>query len=127
MDAYRYLHLYFSGVIMFPNWEYIISMLLSSGECMKLIGLSILYRFCEDHTDCSQQITTWIAEVREVTWATPSDIKARYMSASFLTDNRVIFNIKGNRYRLDTKVYYQRQIVMVKRIGTHAEYDGWRF
>ncbi len=94
---------------------------------MKVIRLPILYKFCESHVDCPQQIATWIAEVEETVWATPNDIKARYASASFLVDNRVVFNIKGNRYRLDAKVYYQRQIVMVKRIGTHAEYDGWRF
>ena len=90
---------------------------------MKLIGLVILYVFCENHTDCAQQVAMWIAEAKEAAWATPNDIKTRYASASFLADNRVVFNIKGNRYRLDTKVYYQRQIVMVKRIGTHAEYD----
>ncbi len=94
---------------------------------MKVMGLPILYRFCEDHADCAQQIAIWIDEVKETAWATPNDIKGRYVSASFLSDNRVVFNIKGNRYRLDTKIYYQRQIVMVKRIGTHAEYDGWRF
>jgi len=94
---------------------------------MKVIGLALLYRFCENHADCMQQIATWIAEVEETVWTTPNDIKTRYASASFLADNRIVFNIKGNRYRLDTKIYYQRQIVMVKRIGTHAEYEGWRF
>ncbi len=94
---------------------------------MKVIGLPILYKFCESHADCAQQIATWIAEVKETVWTTPNEIKERYVSASFLGDDRVVFNIKGNRYRLDTKVYYQRQIVMVKRIGTHAEYDRWKF
>ena len=94
---------------------------------MKVMGLPILYKFCENHADCEQQISAWIAEVKETVWTTPNDIKARYVNASFLADNRVVFNIKGNSYRLDTKIYYQRQIVMVKRVGTHAEYDGWRF
>ncbi len=94
---------------------------------MKVIGLLKLYKFLENHTDCEQQVFAWIAEVKEAVWTIPNDIKARYVSASFLADNRVVFNIKGNNYRLDTKVYYQRQVVMIKRIGTHAEYDGWRF
>lgn len=94
---------------------------------MKVIGLSILYKFLENHTDCEQQIFAWIAEAKEAAWTTPNDIKARYVNASFLADSRVVFNIKGNKYRLDTKVYYQRQIVMIKRMGTHAEYDGWKF
>ena len=94
---------------------------------MKVIGLLKLYKFLENHTDCEQQVFAWIAEVKEAVWTTPNDIKARYVSASFLADNRVVFNIKGNNHRLDTKVYYQRQVVMIMRMGTHAEYDGWRF
>ncbi len=94
---------------------------------MKVLGLRILHEFCENHADCVQQVSTWIAEAREAEWKNPNDIRARYVSASFLPDNRVVFNVKGNRYRLDAKVHYQRQVVMVKRIGTHAEYDGWKF
>lgn len=94
---------------------------------MKVIGLPILDKFLDNHNDCEQQILAWIAEVKEALWSTPNDIKARYRNASFLADNRVIFNIKGNKYRLDTMVYYQRQMVMIKRMGTHAEYDGWKF
>ena len=94
---------------------------------MNLIGLPKLYEFCEKHTDCEQQIYAWIAEAKDAMWVTPGDIKTRYASASFLTDNRVVFNIKGNNYRLDTKIYYQRQTVLIMRIGTHADYDGWRF
>ena len=94
---------------------------------MRVIRLSKLYEFHRKHPDCEQQILAWIAEVKEATWTTPSDIKVRYVNASFLADNRVIFNIKGNNYRLDTKIYYERQIVMINRMGTHAEYDGWRF
>ena len=94
---------------------------------MKVVGLSKLYKFLENHSDCEQQVLAWIAEAKEAVWGTPNDIKAKFVSASFLADNRVVFNIKGNNYRLDTKVYYQRQVVMIMRMGTHAEYDGWRF
>ena len=93
---------------------------------MKVIGLPKIYEFCKKHSECEHQAFAWIAEVKEAVWTTPSHIKARYVSASFLAENRVIFNIKGNKYRLDTKVYYERQTVIVKRMGTHAEYDGWR-
>lgn len=94
---------------------------------MKVLGRMILDEFCKGHADCVTQILTWIAEAEEAEWTTPNDIRARYANASFLQDNRVIFNIKGNRYRLDTKVYYERQVIIVKRIGTHAEYDKWKF
>lgn len=94
---------------------------------MKVLGLGILHEFCKSHADCVTQIQAWIAEAEEAKWNTPNDIKTRYSTASILPENRVIFNIKGNSYRLDTKVYYERQIVIVKRIGTHAEYNKWEF
>ena len=56
-------------------------------------------------------------------WQTPSDIKRLYPSASFLSENRVVFNIKGNSYRLIIKINYKYQVVWVRFIGTHAEYD----
>lgn len=94
---------------------------------MKVLGLAILHEFCGNHADCVAQILAWIAEAKEAEWITPNDIRARYANANFLSDNRVIFNIKGNSYRLDTKIYYERKVVIVKRIGTHADYNKWRF
>lgn len=61
------------------------------------------------------------------TWRTPVEVKARYVSASFLAGNRVVFNLKGNKYRLDTQIAYQIGVLIVKRIGTHAEYNRWTF
>ena len=94
---------------------------------MKLLGKTHLDDFARLHADVRSQIDAWIAEVEEAAWQGPMDIKARFSSASFLADNRVVFNLKGNRYRLDMKVNYKNQIVLVKRIGTHAEYDKWAF
>jgi mRNA interferase HigB len=94
---------------------------------MRLLGKMILDDFCNNHADGASQIRTWISEAEEAEWSTPNDIKARYVNASFLSDNRVVFNIKGNKYRLDVKVYYQRQTVIVKRVGTHTEYNRWKF
>ena len=72
-------------------------------------------------------MTAWLKEVNEATWETPQDIKARFPSASFVGNNRVVFNIKGNNYRLDVKVNYKNKIVLIKRCGSHAEYDKWTF
>ena len=94
---------------------------------MKVLGQVILIDYSNNHADVASQISAWITEAKEAKWTTPSDVKARYVNASFLSDNRIIFNIKGNKYRLDTKIYYQRQIVIVKRIGTHGEYNKWKF
>ena len=94
---------------------------------MKVLGQAILINYSNNHADVASQISAWIAEAKVAKWTRPNDIKARYVNASFLSDNRVIFNLKGNKYRLDTKIYYQRQIVIVKRIGTHGEYNKWKF
>jgi mRNA interferase HigB len=94
---------------------------------MRLVGLLLLEEFAEKHADVRSQVAAWIAEVRDGVWRTPADIRARFPTASFLRENRVIFNLKGNKYRLDTKVSYEAQVVLVKRIGTHEEYSTWEF
>jgi len=94
---------------------------------MKVVGRKELERFTRKHADVRGQINAWLAEVEEAEWDSTTDIKRRYASASFLSNNRVIFNLKGNSYRLDTKVSFKNQIVVVVRIGTHAEYTAWIF
>ncbi|ALA60732.1 hypothetical protein NITMOv2_4356 [Nitrospira moscoviensis] len=92
---------------------------------MQLVGLKVLHEFMKQHLDIQGPLETWIQEVREASWKTTLEIKARYASASFLSDNRVIFNVKGNKYRLLVKVGFNLQTVLIQRIGTHAEYDKW--
>lgn len=92
---------------------------------MRLVGKEILAEFAKRHADIRGPLSAWILEVEEATWSGPADIKARYPSASFLSDNRVIFNIKGNAYRVETKVSYEIEVVLVRRMGTHAEYSKW--
>ncbi len=85
----------------------------------------MLHEFMKHHLDIQGPLETWIQEVREASWRTTLDIKARYSSVSFLSDNRVVFNVKGNKYRLLVKVGFNLQTVIIQRIGTHAEYDKW--
>ena len=94
---------------------------------MRVVGRAKLEKFVTLHSDVASAVDTWIQEALSATWRTPGEIKARYASASFLRNNRVIFNLKGTKYRLDTQVAYLTQIVVIKRIGTHAEYDRWTF
>ena len=94
---------------------------------MQVVGQNTLDKLSRRHSDVRGQVESWLAEVEEAKWRTPNDIKARYAHASFLADNRVVFNLKGNSYRLDTKVDYKLQIVLVVRAGTHAEYLRWKF
>jgi len=92
---------------------------------MRLVGKELLAQFAKEHADVRGPLNTWILEVEEAIWTGPADVKARYPSASFLSENRVIFNLKGNTYRIETKVSYEIAVVLAKRIGTHAEYSKW--
>ena len=92
---------------------------------MKVLDKEMLDEFASEHGDIRGQLSAWIAEAESATWKSPADIRARYAKASFLSEHRVIFNIKGNRYRLEVKVAYNMSVVLVKRIGTHAEYSKW--
>jgi mRNA interferase HigB len=92
---------------------------------MKMLGKGVLDEFKKKHTDAISQVDSWEQEVEVAEWKTPLDIKQRYVSASILEDNNVIFNIKGNKYRILTKVNYKNRIVLVKRAGTHEEYNKW--
>ena len=93
---------------------------------MIVAGRPMLEKFKTKHADVRQQLDAWLAEVEDANWQSPKDIKARYASASFLDNNRVVFNLKGARFRLLVKVAYNTRIVMVQNIGTHAEYNSWK-
>lgn len=91
---------------------------------MKIVGRSVLEEFCLQHADARQWIEHWLADAEVSAWATPQDIKSRYVSASFLAGNQVIFNVRGNQYRLEVTVAYKTAVVVIKWAGTHAEYDA---
>ncbi len=90
---------------------------------MRVIAKRTLRAFWGRHADAEQPLRAWYDEARKAHWLEPRDIKAMYRNASFVANNRVIFNIGGNKYCLVTAVDYQRQALFVKFIGTHAEYD----
>jgi len=94
---------------------------------MKVLGRDKLTKFYKKHANVKSALESWFSEANTATWATPQDIKNQYRSADFLAGNRVIFNIKGNHYRLVVKVRYQNGIALVEWVGTHAEYDKQRF
>jgi mRNA interferase HigB len=80
--------------------------------------------FCAKYPDAEQPLKSWVDEAKKANWALPAQIKAQYHSASILKNRRVVFNIKGNDYRLVVSVAYRFQAVYVKFIGTHREYDA---
>ena len=75
------------------------------------------------HPDAEQPLKAWYDEARHANWSVPQHIKDRYASVSFVGRNRVVFNIKGNDYRLIVAVAWRFQIVYIKFIGTHAGYN----
>jgi mRNA interferase HigB len=94
---------------------------------VRVIGLPIVDSFLQRHADLRQPFAAWLAEARAADWQTPAELKKRYPSASIMSGHRVVFNLKGNSYRLDCIIDYRRSIVRIVRLGTHAEYDHWRF
>jgi mRNA interferase HigB len=90
---------------------------------MRIIALSTLRTFWEKHPDTELPLRNWYAEASRAKWKTPADIKAAYRSASFVADNRVVFNIKGNDYRLVVAVKYGIGLMYIRFIGTHRQYD----
>ncbi len=80
--------------------------------------------FCARRPEAAPALKAWAQEARSASWKSPQDIKHRYASASFLKGNRVVFNLKGNDYRLVVAVAYRFECVYVKFIGTHAEYNA---
>lgn len=94
---------------------------------MTVVGKKILTEFAQHHADVRGAISAWTAEVEMATWKGSQEVKARFPSASLIGEGRVVFNLKGNHYRLDAQIDYITQVLLVKRIGTHAEYDTWKF
>jgi len=70
------------------------------------------------------QLNAWYAEAAKATWKSSAELKAQFSSASILSAERVVFNIKGNDYRLVVSINYHYQILLIKWLGTHKEYDA---
>ena len=90
---------------------------------MRIISRRALREFWEVHRDAEEPLDAWYRKVRREDWSTPADVKARHPTASVVGRNRVVFNIRGNDYRLIVLVNYRQRIVYVRFVGTHVEYD----
>lgn len=89
---------------------------------MRIVGRDKLDEFAGAHADARSWIENWLAVTEAAQWRTPQEIKALHSSASFLPERLVIFNVKGNHYRLEVQVAYNTGLVIVRWAGTHAEY-----
>ncbi len=90
---------------------------------MRLIARATLRRFWERHPDAEGPLRAWARDVKAAKWTGTTPIKSRYSSVSFVGENRIIFNIGGNKYRLVVHVRFDVQVIYVRFIGTHVEYD----
>lgn len=90
---------------------------------MKVVGRDKLAAFAQKHADARPWIEAWLGETERTDWRTPQEVKERYATASFLAGNIVIFNVRGNNYRLEVQIAYRTSTVVVRWIGSHEQYD----
>lgn len=91
-------------------------------SAMRILSRSTLRNFWEAHSDAEEALKTWYYEASHANWQSPVDIKSAHGNASIIANNRVVFNIKGNTYRLIVAIRYDIGIISVRFIGTHNEY-----
>ncbi len=89
----------------------------------RILSKSTLRQFWENYPDSEQYLKTWYDTAMSSDWKTPIDVKKSYANASILKDGRIVFNIKGNTYRLVAKINFEKQWIFIRFIGTHNEYD----
>lgn len=107
--------------INFPNWEQFCNFVTEID--VRIIAKKILREYWIIHPDCEQQLKSWFQETNRASWKNHNELKHDYPNASIIADTRVVFNIKGNHYRLIVKINYDFQICWIRFIVTHAEYD----
>lgn len=89
----------------------------------RIIAKRVLKEFWEKHSDSEQYLKTWYDTAKNAKWKSPNDVKNTFANASIIIGNRVVFNIKGNSYRLIVKFQYEKEWAFIRFIGTHSEYD----
>lgn len=92
---------------------------------MRIISRKALREFWErsENADSQQPLRAWFREVARADWKSPAEVKAAFRSASIVGNNRVVFNIAGNKYRLVVRINYAYRVVYVRFVGTHRQYD----
>lgn len=91
---------------------------------MNVVTRKTLVAFYALHPRATAPLSAWYKHARAANWTSPQDVKTDFNSADFLADNRVVFNIGGNKYRIVVRISYTFKQVLVKFVGTHAEYDA---
>jgi mRNA interferase HigB len=89
---------------------------------MRVIAKRTLRDFWQEHPDAKEPLLAWYREVEHEDWSTPANVKRKYGTASIVGSSRVVFNIKGNDYRLVVRINYAYRTVYIRFVGTHTEY-----
>ena len=90
---------------------------------MRIIALATLRNFWKKHPDAEIPLRSWFTLASRSDWRHPADVKAAYRNASVIANNRIVFNVKGNDYRLVVAMHYNRGMMFIRFVGTHREYD----
>jgi len=90
---------------------------------LRVISRKTLREFWDKHPDCEQQLKSWYKEMEKAGYRNPNQLKSDFPSVSILDNGRFVFNIKGNKYRLIVKINFDYQILWIRFVGTHSEYD----
>lgn len=94
---------------------------------MRLVGRSRLKDFMDRHADSRSWLRSWTTEVEAARWSSPQDVKRQYASASVIDKQTILFNVKGNAYRMEVRISFEAGVVVVVRLGTHSEYSRWSY
>ncbi|MCC5930010.1 MAG: type II toxin-antitoxin system HigB family toxin [Cyclobacteriaceae bacterium] len=89
----------------------------------RILAKSTLREFWENYPDSEMYLKTWYENAMNANWKTPNDVKNSYANASILKDNRIVFNVRGNSYRLVVKFNFEHELAFIRFIGTHSDYD----
>ncbi len=90
---------------------------------MRIIARSTLREYWQTYRETEEALKAWYADVKHATWKNPADLRKTYATVSLLTNDRAVFNIKGNQYRIVVRINYAKALVFIRFVGTHAAYD----
>jgi mRNA interferase HigB len=92
---------------------------------VRIVSEKAIRAFIQKEPRSAKALWLWADVIRAGSWKDPADLRGTFSSASFVGD-LTIFNVGGNKYRIAAYMHYSRQIVYVKQIGTHQDYDTWK-
>ena len=94
---------------------------------MLVVSVDRILSYIGKHADARGQLLTWLAAAERADWRTPHEVRGQYARASIVGDGIVVFNIKGGDYRLAVRIDYEHGVVRILKLGTHSEYEKWKF